>query len=71
MNRVVLRQGGGKRTKYVTPGPWGLVVDEVDCMEAAMREVYCRVGVDVVWVDHDMSHYVRGTNVVREVGRWW
>ncbi|RSL50110.1 hypothetical protein CEP53_008923 [Fusarium sp. AF-6] len=63
---------------YLTPKPWGPVVDGRDILEEAVKDVYARANMTVWLIDDYMSHHVRGgevhcgTNTLREkdVG-WW
>lgn len=68
INGLVLDGG-----KYLAPKTWGPVVDGVDVLEAAVKEVYARANVSISFIDDYMSHHVRGgevhcgTNTLREM----
>lgn len=65
-------------SEYVTPKPWGPLVDGKDILEEAVVEVYGRANMSVKFVDDFMSHHVRGgevhcgTNTLRQTDvAWW
>ncbi|RSM08121.1 hypothetical protein CEP52_004814 [Fusarium oligoseptatum] len=63
---------------YLTPKPWGPVIDGRDILEEAIKDVYARANMTVWLIDDYMSHHVRGgevhcgTNTLREKDvAWW
>ncbi|RSL55490.1 hypothetical protein CEP54_009381 [Fusarium duplospermum] len=63
---------------YLTPKPWGPVIDGRDILEEAVKDVYARANMTVWLIDDYMSHHVRGgevhcgTNTLREKDvAWW
>ncbi|RSL98885.1 hypothetical protein CDV31_012406 [Fusarium ambrosium] len=63
---------------YLTPKPWGPVIDGRDILEEAVKDVYVRANMTVWLIDDYMSHHVRGgevhcgTNTLREKDvAWW
>ncbi|KAL7932960.1 hypothetical protein V8C35DRAFT_328157 [Trichoderma chlorosporum] len=73
LNGVVLSD-----SVYLSPDPWGPVIDDVDIMKKATDEVYGKSGLDVVYIDDWYSHHEGGgevhcgTNTVRNPAHgWW
>nr|XP_036580102.1 arginine deiminase type-3 [Colletotrichum truncatum]KAF6787934.1 arginine deiminase type-3 [Colletotrichum truncatum] len=63
---------------YLSPKPWGPVVNGVDVFETAIKEAYGRAGMTVSFVDDFLSHHVGlgeihcGSNTFRETDvKWW
>ncbi|KAK6206826.1 hypothetical protein QIS74_13314 [Colletotrichum tabaci] len=63
---------------YLSPKPWGPVVDGVDLLEGAVRAAYGAAGMAVSFVDDFLSHHVGGgeihcgSNTLRETDvKWW
>lgn len=72
VNDVVL----GKH--YVSPKPWGPVVEGEDIMARASRQAYARANMSISFVDDYLSHHVVGgevhcgSNTLREADvAWW
>ncbi|BCS24489.1 protein-arginine deiminase domain-containing protein [Aspergillus puulaauensis] len=72
VNGVVL----GKH--YVSPKPWGPVVEGDDIMAKASRQAYARANMSISFVDDYLSHHVVGgevhcgSNTLREADvTWW
>ncbi|KAK2674038.1 Protein-arginine deiminase, C-terminal [Fusarium oxysporum f. sp. vasinfectum] len=72
INGVVIGSDG------LTAKPWGLIVDDHDTLEQAMRDVYGQAGIKVHFVGDFMSHHVNGggfhcgTNTLRDTRvEWW
>ncbi|KAK4161502.1 hypothetical protein QBC43DRAFT_337169 [Cladorrhinum sp. PSN259] len=67
----------GNAKYYIAPKQWGPMVEGRDIFADAVEQVYGRAGLEVKWIDDYMSHHVRGgelhcgTNVLRQMGRWW
>ncbi|KAI8170262.1 Protein-arginine deiminase type-2 [Colletotrichum sp. SAR 10_65] len=63
---------------YVSPKPWGPLVEGKDIFEVAVREAYAKAGMEVGFVDDFMSHHHTfgevhcGSNTFRETNvAWW
>ncbi|TID04897.1 Protein-arginine deiminase type-1 [Colletotrichum higginsianum] len=63
---------------YLSPKPWGPVVDGVDLLEGAVKAAYGAAGMAVSFVDDFLSHHVGGgeihcgSNTLRETDvKWW
>uniref|UniRef100_L2GHH5 Arginine deiminase type-3 n=1 Tax=Colletotrichum fructicola (strain Nara gc5) TaxID=1213859 RepID=L2GHH5_COLFN len=63
---------------YLSPKPWGPMVDGKDLFEERVRAVYGATGMDVGFVDDFLSHHVGlgeihcGSNTLRETDvKWW
>ncbi|KAJ5001018.1 Protein-arginine deiminase type-3 [Colletotrichum sp. SAR 10_66] len=63
---------------YLSPKPWGPVVDGKDLFEERVKAVYGATGMDVGFVDDFLSHHVGlgeihcGSNTLRETDvKWW
>ncbi|KAL4886212.1 hypothetical protein BJY04DRAFT_213743 [Aspergillus karnatakaensis] len=72
INGIVL----GKR--YLSPKPWGPVVEGEDKLAVAVEEAYARAGMSVGFVDDYLSHHVGageihcGSNTLRQTDlAWW
>ncbi|KAL3465534.1 hypothetical protein BJX64DRAFT_297221 [Aspergillus heterothallicus] len=72
INRIVI----GKR--YLSPKPWGPVVNGMDVLASAVERAYARAGMSVGWVDDYLSHHVGageihcGSNTFRQTDLvWW
>ncbi|KAF2996030.1 hypothetical protein E8E13_002475 [Curvularia kusanoi] len=66
----------GKR--YLSPKPWGPVVNGTDVLEKAVEKAYARAGMTVGYVDDFLSHHVGageihcGSNTLRQTDAiWW
>ncbi|KAI0968362.1 hypothetical protein F4678DRAFT_198578 [Xylaria arbuscula] len=73
LNGVVL-----SNSTYLSPKPWGPLIDGTDIMEKATNKVYGEVGLNVVYIDDWYSHHDGGgevhcgTNTVRVPNQpWW
>ncbi|KAI1109166.1 hypothetical protein F5Y14DRAFT_433512 [Nemania sp. NC0429] len=73
LNGVVL-----SNSTYLSPKPWGPLIDGTDIMEEATKKVYGEVGLEVVYIDDWYSHHEGGgevhcgTNTVRIPNQpWW
>ncbi|CEN60962.1 hypothetical protein ASPCAL07633 [Aspergillus calidoustus] len=63
---------------YISPNPFGPVVDGVDVIAAAVNEVYARAGMNVTFVEDYFSHHLSngevhcGSNTLRQTDLvWW
>ncbi|KAK1846044.1 arginine deiminase type-3 [Colletotrichum chrysophilum] len=63
---------------YLSPKPWGPMVDGKDLFEERVRAVYGATGIDIGFVDDFLSHHVGlgeihcGSNTLRETDvKWW
>ncbi|KAF9872912.1 hypothetical protein CkaCkLH20_09775 [Colletotrichum karsti] len=63
---------------YLSPKPWGPIVNGQDLFEEKVKEAYARAGMDVGFVDDFLSHHVGlgeihcGSNTLREKDvKWW
>ncbi|KAK2776193.1 arginine deiminase type-3 [Colletotrichum kahawae] len=63
---------------YLSPKPWGPVIDGKDLFEERLKAVYGATGMDVGFVDDFLSHHVGlgeihcGSNTLRESDvKWW
>lgn len=63
---------------YISPNPFGPVVDGVDLIAQAVEAVYARAGMNVTFVDDYFSHHVSsgevhcGSNTLRQTDAiWW
>lgn len=66
------------RTDYVSPEPWGPLVDGKDVFEEAANSVYAKVGLEVTYLDDWVTHHMGlgevhcGTNTFRQTDEaWW
>ncbi|KAL7942614.1 hypothetical protein V8C42DRAFT_354738 [Trichoderma barbatum] len=73
LNGVVLSD-----SQYLSPNPWGPIIDGVDIMAQATDNVYGKSGLDVIYIDDWYSHHEGGgevhcgTNTIRIPGHgWW
>lgn len=73
INGVVL-----SRTDYLSPKPWGPLVDGKDVFETAAVAVYAKAGLNVTFMDDWDTHHIFGgeihcgTNTVRQTDQpWW
>ncbi|KAF2963448.1 hypothetical protein GQX73_g10117 [Xylaria multiplex] len=73
LNGVVLSD-----STYLSPKPWGPVIDGTDILEEATNKVYKEVGLEVVYIDDWCSHHKGGgdvhcgTNTIRVPNQpWW
>ncbi|UKZ79920.1 hypothetical protein TrVFT333_007683 [Trichoderma virens FT-333] len=64
--------------QYLSPNPWGPVIDGIDIMAQAIDKVYGKAGMDVIYIDDWYSHHEGGgevhcgTNTVRlPAYGWW
>lgn len=65
-------------SQYLSPKPWGPVVDGEDLLESAVEAAYERAGMKVGYVDDFMSHHIMGgeihcgSNTLRQSDLvWW
>ncbi|KAL4881760.1 hypothetical protein BJY04DRAFT_217826 [Aspergillus karnatakaensis] len=72
INGVVLGQ------HYVSPKPWGPIIDSEDVLERAVRTAYARANMSISFVDDYLSHHVNGgevhcgSNTLRATNvEWW
>lgn len=63
---------------YVSPNPFGPVVDGEDILARAVKSAYARAGMNVTFVDDFFSHHMRGgevhcgSNTLRQTDQvWW
>ncbi|KAL2811741.1 hypothetical protein BJX63DRAFT_267097 [Aspergillus granulosus] len=63
---------------YISPNPFGPVVDGVDIIASAVKEVYARARMNVTFVDDYFSHHMSngevhcGSNTLRQTDLvWW
>ncbi|KND93686.1 Protein-arginine deiminase type-1 [Tolypocladium ophioglossoides CBS 100239] len=73
LNGVVLSD-----SKYLSPNPWGPIINKVDVMKVATDNVYGQAGFEVIYIDDWYSHHEGGgevhcgTNTIRDPTRpWW
>ncbi|KAG6353410.1 hypothetical protein INS49_005591 [Diaporthe citri] len=73
INGVVLSE-----IDYLSPKPWGPLVDGKDVFEEAAISVYAKAGLDVTFMDDWDTHHILGgeihcgTNTVRQTDQpWW
>ncbi|KAL1882883.1 hypothetical protein Daus18300_000521 [Diaporthe australafricana] len=66
------------RTDYVSPKPWGPLVDGKDIFEEAANSIYAKVGLEVTYLDVWVTHHIMmgevhcGTNTFRQIDEaWW
>ena len=66
----------GKR--YLSPKPWGHVVNGADVIEESVKAAYRRAGMSVTFIDDYLSHHVGGgeihcgSNTLRDTDlKWW
>ncbi|KAL2857163.1 hypothetical protein BJY01DRAFT_202900 [Aspergillus pseudoustus] len=64
--------------RYLSPKPWGPVVNGTDVLASAVERVYSRAGMSVGWIDDYLSHHVGGgeihcgSNTLRQTDLvWW
>ena len=65
-------------SQYLSPKPWGPVVDGVDVLAEAVEAAYARAGMNVTFIDDYMSHHMNGgeihcgSNTLRQTDiEWW
>jgi protein-arginine deiminase len=63
---------------YLSPKPWGPVVNGADVIEESVKVAYRRAGMSVTFIDDYMSHHVGGgeihcgSNTLRDTDlKWW
>ncbi|KFA59967.1 hypothetical protein S40285_08012 [Stachybotrys chlorohalonatus IBT 40285] len=63
---------------YISPNPFGPVIDGVDVLSKAVEEAYARAGMNVTFVDDFYSHHMSsgevhcGSNTLRQTDMvWW
>ncbi|KAI1631481.1 hypothetical protein F4809DRAFT_654012 [Biscogniauxia mediterranea] len=73
INGVVLSD-----SEYLSPNPWGPVIDGKDILMEATNDVYAKVGYEVFYIDDWFSHHEGGgdvhcgTNTIRQPQHpWW
>ncbi|KAL2808605.1 hypothetical protein BJX63DRAFT_424483 [Aspergillus granulosus] len=64
--------------RYLSPNPWGPVVNGTDVLARAVEGAYTRAGMTVGWIDDYLSHHVGageihcGSNTLRQTDLvWW
>ncbi|KAB8237193.1 protein-arginine deiminase domain-containing protein [Aspergillus alliaceus] len=65
-------------SQYLSPNPWGPLINKIDIMAEATRQVYGKVGYNVTFIDNWYSHHRDGgevhcgSNSIRVATKpWW